>query len=138
MWICPYIEREREFWKRSSGLYHRHLVNGMDVTILTSLDETNVHCYLSIEYLRNWWHLCQKSFIGWPLDRAYFIIKFTWLLPDLAAQRNNISSFLNGITLPAKNSSIIEWSKSFSIANEAFSTKSRIFDYGQIKKNILH
>ena len=33
---------------------NRHLVNGMDVTILTSLNETNVHCYLSMEYLRNW------------------------------------------------------------------------------------
>ena len=51
--VCV-CEREREFWKRSSGLYHRHLVNRMDVTILTSLDEANVHCYLSMEYLRNW------------------------------------------------------------------------------------
>ena len=41
-------EKEREFQKRSSGLYHRHLkkrhlVNEMDVTILASLNETNVH-----------------------------------------------------------------------------------------------
>ena len=31
-----------------------NVVNGMVVTILTSLNETNVHCYLSMEYLRNW------------------------------------------------------------------------------------
>ena len=30
-----------------------NVVNGMDVTILTSLNETNFHCYLSMEYLRN-------------------------------------------------------------------------------------
>ena len=29
-------------------------INGIDVTILTSLNETNAHCYLSMEYLRNW------------------------------------------------------------------------------------
>ena len=46
-------EREKER-KRSSGLYQRHLVNEMDATILTSLNETNVHCYLSMKYLRNW------------------------------------------------------------------------------------
>ena len=39
------------YTERSSGLYHRHLVHGMDVTILTSLIETNFHCYLSMEYL---------------------------------------------------------------------------------------
>ena len=24
---------------------------------MTSLNETNVHCYLSMKYLRNWWHI---------------------------------------------------------------------------------
>ena len=31
------VGREREIILKRSGLYHRHLVNGMDVTILTRL-----------------------------------------------------------------------------------------------------
>ena len=71
--------------KKNSGLYHRHLVNGMDVIILTSLEETNVHCYLSLEYLRNWWH--KQAFT--KLDngnvskncrnRSFVILIKTWL-----------------------------------------------------------
>ena len=30
-------------------------------TFWSSLNETNVHCYLSMEFLRNWWHLCIVS-----------------------------------------------------------------------------
>ena len=32
----------RKYRKKSSGLYHRHLVNGMDAIIPTSLNETKV------------------------------------------------------------------------------------------------
>ena len=41
---------------RQAAVDETHLCTGMDATILTSPNETNVHCYLSMEYLRNWWH----------------------------------------------------------------------------------
>ena len=42
-------ESQFEVWCSTTSLVQK-------VTILTSLNETNVHCYLSMEYLRNWWH----------------------------------------------------------------------------------
>ena len=36
----------------------------MDVTIQTSLNETNVHCYLSMKYLRNWWHMYYAGLVN--------------------------------------------------------------------------
>ena len=51
------LKKTGPYYSVSHTIYVTEGVNGMDVTILTSFNETNVHCYLSMEYLRNWWHL---------------------------------------------------------------------------------
>ena len=45
-------------------LYSIYVTGGMFVKNgTTSLSETNIHCYLSMKYLRNWWHLLsQRNF----------------------------------------------------------------------------
>ena len=51
---------QKQFLFQSSMVYLIFCIVLLFYTILTSLYETNVHCYLSMEYLRNWWHLCYQ------------------------------------------------------------------------------